>query len=213
MLCCMSEVDQLHTFCHNSYVQGISQNHCTNTRLVCIRKYINAKTKHEILWNFLKKIWKKRGPVATACNLNTLCCQQVDGLHFEYWLVAILLYKGWKFRHFFLVALVILWTSEPILGLFVLGWIHFSCWVQIWQWEFDFPKLWKKIDNFGLPSVLDAGMGKVKVDWCIMWEFDLSLNLTLCIVCWNLSRWTQKWFYFRFPVLMRCGMLDDDVGE
>ena len=167
----------------------------------------------ETFWEKLEKKNEDLLPQHTTSTHNA-----VSRLMVTVWiLVAILVYKGWQFTHFFLVALVILWTREPILGLFVLGWIHFSCGVQIWQWKFEFQEnceiVKKRIDNFGLPSVLDAGMGKVKVDWCIMWEFDLSLNLTLCIVCWNLSRWTQKWFYFRFPVHMRCWMLHDDVGE
>ena len=40
------------------------------------------------------------------------------------------------------------WTTAPILGLFILIWMHFSCWIQIWQWKFEFWKFleknWKK---------------------------------------------------------------------
>ena len=41
-------------------------------------------------------------------------------------------------------------TTEPILGLFILIWRHFSCWVQIWQWKFE---LWKFLKSCYLSSV------------------------------------------------------------
>ena len=41
-------------------------------------------------------------------------------------------------------------TSEPILGLFVLIWMYFLCWIQIWQWKFEFWEFLQKIDIFDL---------------------------------------------------------------
>ena len=38
-------------------------------------------------------------------------------------------------------------TSEPILGLFVLIGMHLSCWIQIWQWKFEFWKFSKKVSK------------------------------------------------------------------
>ena len=35
-------------------------------------------------------------------------------------------------------------TTYPILGLCLLIWMHFSCWIQLWQWKFEtFWKSWK----------------------------------------------------------------------
>ena len=37
--------------------------------------------------------------------------------------------------------------EEPILGLFVLTWMHFSCWIQIFQEKFTYLDFFCKFDN------------------------------------------------------------------
>ena len=37
------------------------------------------------------------------------------------------------------------WTTN--MGLFVLIWKHFSCWIQIWLWKFEFWNFLKKIEK------------------------------------------------------------------
>ena len=37
---------------------------------------------------------------------------------------------------------IIVRNTEPILGLFVVIWMHFSCWIQIWQWKSEFWIFW-----------------------------------------------------------------------
>ena len=41
----------------------------------------------------------------------------------------------------------ILRTSAPTLGLFVLIWIQYSCWIQIWQWKCKIPKYYGEGDK------------------------------------------------------------------
>ena len=51
-----------------------------------------------------------------------------------------------NFTHFLQILGAISRTAEPTLGLFVLIWIHFSCWIQIWQWKCKFKifeMVWK----------------------------------------------------------------------
>ena len=39
-------------------------------------------------------------------------------------------------------------TTESTLSLFVLIWMQFSCWIQIWHWAFEFVKVLKKLKLF-----------------------------------------------------------------
>ena len=61
--------------------------------------------------------------------------------------------------------------EEPILGLFVLIWMHFSWWIQIRQWKFVFWFFLKKFDKFDLSSAVDPSSTintraeRVKVTW------------------------------------------------
>ena len=51
-------------------------------------------------------------------------------------------------------------TTEQILGLFVLIWMYFSCWIQIWQWKFKFWIFFdKKTEMLNLSSALDIHTG------------------------------------------------------
>ena len=46
-------------------------------------------------------------------------------------------------------------TIGPILGLFVPIWMHFSCWIQIWQWKFEiWQKIWKRVTNLACHLLL-----------------------------------------------------------
>ena len=86
-------------------------------------------------WKFeFRKFWKK------SENLNLLSGLEirVDRLETcERWtfetLVSKLQGKGWK-----------TWRiTEPILGLFVLIWMYFSSWIQMWEWTFEQKSLKK----------------------------------------------------------------------
>ena len=39
-------------------------------------------------------------------------------------------------------------TTEPNIGLFAPILMHFSCWIQIWQWKFELRQILKKLENF-----------------------------------------------------------------
>ena len=63
-----------------------------------------------------------------------------------------LLWVYYNFNTFLIFYLVhFLWflcaiskTTGPVLGLFVLIWKHFLCWIQIWQWKIWIFKFWWK---------------------------------------------------------------------
>ena len=54
-------------------------------------------------------------------------------------------------------------TSKPILGLFVLKCMDFSCRIQIWQWKFEFRNFLKKkkLEIFGVSCALDTHVVRV----------------------------------------------------
>ena len=55
------------------------------------------------------------------------------------------------------------WTTEPKLGLFVLNWMLFSWWIQIWLWKFKFRKfLKKKLETLNLSSARDIRVERFK---------------------------------------------------
>ena len=78
-----------------------------------------------------------------------------------HWLQFYYMQNSWQH---FLKAVVISRTTWPILGMFVLIWVHFSCWIQIWPWKFEFHKFstTKKFENVDLSSVLNPRMKRVK---------------------------------------------------
>ena len=51
--------------------------------------------------------------------------------------------------------------TGPILGLFVLIGMHFSCWIQIWQWKFEFWNFFKIFQNLDLSSALNIDVEMV----------------------------------------------------
>ena len=53
-------------------------------------------------------------------------------------------------------------TTEPILGLFVLIWMHFSCLIQIWQLKFLIFKNFEKVWKFDQTSTLDICIERIK---------------------------------------------------
>ena len=60
------------------------------------------------------------------------------------------------------IAEVNSWTTGPILGLFVLIWVQFSCRILIREWKFEFWIFWKKFDTFSMASALNTYMMRVK---------------------------------------------------
>ena len=53
-------------------------------------------------------------------------------------------------------------TTASILGLFVFILMHFSCWILLWQWKFEFWKFLKMLENCGLSSAHDSCVERVK---------------------------------------------------
>ena len=81
-----------------------------------------------------------------------------------YSLDTILVRKIWNLTSFFVKTVrAISRTAAPILGLFVLISMHFSCWIQIWQWKFEFWNFLKNmLENFHLPSAHDTRVERFK---------------------------------------------------
>ena len=63
-----------------------------------------------------------------------------------------------KFENYFPKIGAIARTTTPVLGLFVLILMHFSCQISIWQWKFKFQNNSEKLDNFGQLSTLEIYM-------------------------------------------------------
>ena len=68
-------------------------------------------------------------------------------------------FKNW--HHFLKIMLAISRTTGPILGLFVLIWMHFSCWIQIWQWKCEILKFCKKFEIVNMFSAFHMCMDRV----------------------------------------------------
>ena len=54
-------------------------------------------------------------------------------------------------------------TTEPILGLFVLIWMHFSCSIKIGQWKFEFLKIFEKGEQFEPVVCTRNHQGRIQV--------------------------------------------------
>ena len=62
------------------------------------------------------------------------------------WIMVNVLQAGHKFsaqksknyQNFVKITHAVSWVTAPILGLFVLIWVHFSWWIQTWQSKFEF---------------------------------------------------------------------------
>ena len=54
-----------------------------------------------------------------------------------------MLVKKLQFEHFFPQNSRNLKKYCTNQGLFVLIWLHFPCWIQIWQWKFEVWRFWK----------------------------------------------------------------------
>ena len=67
-------------------------------------------------------------------------------------------------------------TTGPILGLFVLIWMHFSYWIQIWQYRFDILKFFEKA-KFCELFADDIRVEKAK--WAMMWGY---IQLGKCLL-------------------------------
>ena len=63
--------------------------------------------------------------------------------------------------------------TAPILGLFVLIWMHFSRWIRTWQWQFEISKISEKSWKiFGLSSALDMCVERINMKWDKKTEFE-----------------------------------------
>ena len=78
----------------------------------------------------------------------------LEGYCYTHWL-QICLGKKLKFETIFLQFQgAVSRTTAPILGLFVLTWTCFLCWIQIWLWQFEFWNFSGEITKFWLGKVL-----------------------------------------------------------
>ena len=95
----------------------------------------------------------------------------------------------WKY--FLQIQGAILKTTELILGLFVLKWLHYSCRIWIWQYKFKFLQFVKKksLKLFALSSALDSQVqsvkGKVNLQCALDETKDHSLPKTLKGYSWS----------------------------
>ena len=103
----------------------------------------------------LQSKWYDRGSLSRQVKLYTL--------------LQICVRKSWDLKLFLKIQGAISSTTAPILGLFVLLLMYFSCWIQIWQWKFEFPKILEKFENFGLSFALNIRAERVKVGECTLW--------------------------------------------
>ena len=57
-------------------------------------------------------------------------------------------------------------TTAPILGLFVLVLLCCSCWIQIWQWKFEYQNFVKKFKMFYSLSALLSSCIETQIHVC-----------------------------------------------
>ena len=88
-------------------------------------------------------------------------------------------------KHFMKIQVTISRTTEAILGLFVLIWMHLSCWIQIWWWKFE---IFEKVRKFW--SVICTLQSVANFATCCLQP--LGNNYCLTIVILTDLKWWNK---------------------
>ena len=157
-------------------------------------------------------------PLCWGCMYRTL---KLNTLHASHRFV---LGKSSKIRNCFLAIYeAISRTTAPILGLFVLIWMHFSCWSEKRQWKFEFWSfLGKKFEKFELTSVCSRCIEKDKIrqclvgwwswDWQNMWSInDLTCDFVVDRLYSELGRCHRQWKSERciWEVIRVCNLISN----
>ena len=121
-------------------------------------------------------------------------------------------------------------NTGPNLHLFVLDWMHFSCWIQIWQWTFEFLKfLGKKFGKMTCHKNFTSMWRVFRVNCqaqVLIWDqFELQINHPICdpsqqnraVVCyqekcdipfiWKNILLTQRWYHSCVNWMQHCNFM------
>ena len=113
-----------------------------------------------------------------------------------------------KITHFFHILRDFSRTSEPILFLCVIIWMHFLCWIQVLQWKFE---LWKWTKQSKTNKKQDKNKKRLEssylsfaLDTPIMFIPNSKILKKWCIVGLERGKLDALWYTFSLFSIPQC---------